>query len=407
MAMDRKTSLLLIPLIIAIVAIIGLIAAIVTMNSSLEKEVELKVAAERQAEKDKENRATTELERQKLAMFITGNRDADPSLLRSRYLARSPVTDGIIDFLSEGERQQREWKYLTELYDRVFSERIQCLQKAKESDREAEAAQEDLRKQVELNRDIKEKKEAELVTIRAEKRQVETDLSNLQQQFKAMQARMQAQIEQLRTEMQEAEKKNNIEVAALRSEISEKKRRIQELIKKEPQTMMWVDPDGEIVLADNKLGNCWVDLGRRDGLRVGSVFEVFRYIKGGRRKEKGRIEIKKIENDLSQAAIIESLDPEDDPIVKGDHIISPFFDKHEVKEFVFAGELVNPLYSKQEVVKMIEEMGGKVAPPGQLSVETDFLIAGKGAEETEEYARAIDLGITVLREEELFKYLGK
>lgn len=403
MAMDRKTSLLLIPLIIAIIAIIGLIAAIVYMNSDMEKMMEEVELAKREAEKAKDIRASVELEKQKLAKFITGTADADPSVLRQQYLVRRAANEHLTQYLQDSER--KEYNYLVELYNRIFTDRVRCLEKSLASDREAEAAQNDLVKEKQSFVDMKEKKETEITSLRQAKREVETAKSNLEQQFKATQARLQAQIEQERTEKQELEKKLNIEIAALRSEISEKRRRIQELIKKKPQTIMWVDPDGEVVLADNKLGHCWVNLGRRDGLRVASVFEVFRYIKGGRRKSKGRIEIKKIQDNLSQAAIIESLDPEDDPIVKGDHIISPFFDKREIKEFVFAGELTNPIYSKQEVIRMIEEMGAKVSR--ELSVETDFLVVGKGAEETEEYARAIDLGITVLLETELFKYLGK
>jgi hypothetical protein len=404
MAMDRKTSLLLIPLIISIVVIIGLIAAIVYLNSDMEKMLEDVALAKREAERAQDVRASVEVEKAKLAKFITGNPDADGGVLRSQYLVRKALNERLIEYLgTEGGRT--EFNYLLELYNRVFTERVRCLEKAIAAEIEKEAAHEELVKQKQTFVDMKQQKEVEINRLRVEKRQVETQVSNLQQQLKAAQARWHAEVEQERQAKIELEKKLNIEIAALRSEISEKRRRILELIKKKPKTMMWVDPDGEILLADNKLGHCWIDIGRREGLRVGSVFEVFRYIKGGRRKAKGRIEIKKIQDNLSQAAIIESLDPEDDPIVKGDHIISPFFDKHEVKIFVFAGELTNPIYSKVEVIKMIKEMGGDVAR--ELNVETDFLVAGKGAEETEEYAKAIDLGITVLREVELFNYLGK
>jgi hypothetical protein len=404
MAMDRKTSLLLIPLIIAIITVIGLIAAIVYLNSDLEKEREFTIEADRKAARANDSRVEVELEKTKLAKFITGNPDADAGVLRSHYLTRRKDNERIIEFLGP-DSARADYNYLLELYNRVFTERIRCLEKAIAAEHEEIAIREDREKQLDVFKELKQKKEVEINRLRNDKRLVETQVSNLRQQLKATQARWRAEVEQVRTEKQELEKKRNIEIAALRSEISEKRRRILELIKKKPKTMMWIDPDGEILLADNKLGHCWIDLGRRDGLRVASVFEVFRYIKGGRRKAKGRIEIKRIQDNLSQAAIIESLDPEDDPIVKGDHIISPFFDKHEVKIFVFAGELTNPIYSKAQVVNMIVEMGATVAR--ELTVETDFLVAGKGAEETEEYAKAIDLGITVLREEELFKYLGK
>ena len=78
MAMDRKTSLLLIPLIIAIIVIIGLIAAIVYMNSDMEKMTEQVQLKEREAERAKDIRASVELEKAKLAKFITGTADAVP-----------------------------------------------------------------------------------------------------------------------------------------------------------------------------------------------------------------------------------------------------------------------------------------------------------------------------------------
>lgn len=402
MAMDRKTSLLLIPLIIAIIAIIGLIAAIVYMNSDMDKYIEDKKIADREAESAKNLRADALTQYQALSKFVTGSPDSDPSVMKPQYLDNKPANARIWQFLGE---QGRSFNYLTELYDRIFDERIQVLQRALSHEQEAKAFEEEKKIANETLAKVKEQKEVDIRNLQKTVLEKETEITTLQQQYKSMQARMQAQIDQARTEKQELEKQLNMEIAALRSEIAEKKRRIKELIKKPTSTLMWCDPDGEILTTDNRLGNCWIDLSRRDGLRVGSVFEVFRYIKGGRRKAKGRIEIKQVGNEVSQAAIIEMLDPEDDPIVKGDHIISPFFDKHETKSFVIAGELTNPIYSEQEVIKMIEEMGGKVAH--DVTVETDFLIVGKGAEDTEKYTRALDLGTTIMLEKELFKFLGK
>ena len=215
MAMDRKTSLLLIPLIIAIIVIIGLIAAIVYMNSDMEKMTEQVQLKEREAERAKDIRASVELEKAKLAKFITGTADADPSVLRQQYLVRRAANEHLQIYLKDSER--REYNYLTELYNRIFTDRVRCLEKSLSAERESDAAKTDLEKQLSINKDIKEKKEVEITRLRVEKRDVETAKSNLEQQFKATQARLQAQIEQERTEKQELEKKLNIEVAALRS----------------------------------------------------------------------------------------------------------------------------------------------------------------------------------------------
>jgi NAD-dependent DNA ligase len=187
-------------------------------------------------------------------------------------------------------------------------------------------------------------------------------------------------------------------------EFAEKRRRIDPPPER-PKTIKWCDPDGEITFTGKKQDICQVNLGREDGVKTGFIFEVFKYVKGGRRKSKGRIEIVKIENTCSQAAIIETINLADDPIVKGDHIISPFFDKHEVKKFLFVGELTNPVYSKKQITKLITETGAEVYR--ELSVYLDFIIAGKGAKETEDYKQAVNLGLTILSEREVIKYLIK
>lgn len=403
MAMDRKTSLLLIPLIIAIIAIIGLVAAIVYMNSDIEKLMQEMDQYKRDADRAEEGRAQEQVQRANLAKFVTGNPEVDSSALRSQYLVRRAVNQHLERFLED--RPRREYATLTALYNDVFTDRIRALEKALKADQDAKSWHEQVRAQTEANRKMKERLEVQISELRENVREIEAEKSAAEQRHKAEISRLLAQIEQLRTEKEESDKKHNMEVAALRSEIAEKKRRIKDILKKPPKTLMWCDPDGEILLADNRHGYCWVNLNRRHGIQVGNIFEVFRYIKGGRRKRKGRIEIKKVEDLLSKAAIIETVDPEDDPVVKGDHIISPLFDKEETKEFVFAGELINPIYSKADVKRMIEEMGGKVV--SEVSVETDFLVLGKGAEDTEEYTKALDLRIVIMLEKELFKYLGK
>jgi hypothetical protein len=169
------------------------------------------------------------------------------------------------------------------------------------------------------------------------------------------------------------------------------------------ETFAMVKPDGEILNVSEELGKAWISLGTKNKLRRGLVFDVFAYQKGGKRISKGRVEVLKVESDFSEVAVLENLD-RFNPISAGDQITSPFFDQDDVPHFVFAGEAAtNGKYSVEEMVRKIELFGGVVS--STVALDTDFVIAVKGYEETEEYDLARDLGVTILRERELLDFI--
>ncbi|MGB1072393.1 MAG: BRCT domain-containing protein, partial [Planctomycetota bacterium] len=169
------------------------------------------------------------------------------------------------------------------------------------------------------------------------------------------------------------------------------------------ETFAMVKPDGEILNVSEELGKAWISLGTKNKLRRGLVFDVFAYQKGGKRISKGRVEVLKVEDDFSEVAVLENLD-RFNPISAGDQITSPFFDQDDVPHFVFAGEAAtNGKYSVEEMVRKIELFGGVVST--SVALDTDFVVAVKGYEETEEYGLARDLGVTILRERELLDFI--
>ena len=169
------------------------------------------------------------------------------------------------------------------------------------------------------------------------------------------------------------------------------------------ETFAMVEPDGEILNVSEELGKAWISLGTKNKLRRGLVFDVFAYQKGGKRISKGRVEVLKVESDFSEVAVLENLD-RFNPISSGDQITSPFFDQDDVPHFVFAGEVAtNGKYSVEDMVRKIELFGGVVST--SVALDTDFVIAVKGYEETNEYDLARDLGVTILRERELLDFI--
>ena len=150
-------------------------------------------------------------------------------------------------------------------------------------------------------------------------------------------------------------------------------------------------------------------------------FQVFRYVKGGRKRIKGRVIVKAVEADMAKVTIVEGaeiLDTEtnrtltlprpNDPIVKGDLIRSPLFDRDEQQVFVFLGNKVtNPTYKKKELERKIEEVGGKVDKT--VTIGSDFVILLGGAEEefADEMEKATQFGVIFMREAELLEYLSR
>jgi NAD-dependent DNA ligase len=111
---------------------------------------------------------------------------------------------------------------------------------------------------------------------------------------------------------------------------------------------------------------------------------------------------------MSQVAILDTVDSTD-PIVKGDLIASPFFDKQKTIHFAFIGDkLKNDRYSKDELIRRIEEEGGQVDKT--VSIATDIAIAlegEEGIESSEEFVRAVQFGVIIMRERELLDFLGR
>lgn len=107
------------------------------------------------------------------------------------------------------------------------------------------------------------------------------------------------------------------------------------------------------------------------------------------------------------------------PIAVGDSLSNPYFSPTSPLIFAIAGEPVSR--NRQELVAFIEEHGGRVVssdvlvrPPGlvavtgaALPIEINYLVVGTGEEAERLLKRARDLGIRVMRDEELYEFFGR
>jgi hypothetical protein len=120
---------------------------------------------------------------------------------------------------------------------------------------------------------------------------------------------------------------------------------------------------------------------------------------------------------LSAARLISTGVAKENPIVEGDLVENPFFVPNKTLTFYIAGakELTNERqksairYRWTEIKSVIESYGAKVSPVVDTTV--NFVIAQKNPktegtdQEKAEFQKAIDLGLPVIYEWELFRFL--
>ena len=277
--------------------------------------------------------------------------------------------------------------------DEAFQERATSNESLIAAKRQADASQEQMRGQLNA----------------AQERVAELQRSNddLDQQLKTSKAEWVAQIEELTDTMNEQVIQLNRRVNFLLSEKGSLQQRIEKLNEEviKEKTFDDVEPDGELLELADSVGKGWINLGRVDHLRPGIVFRVFQPIKGGKKLLKGRVEVVRVNENMSEVRVVEEID-DLTPMTKGDLISSPFYDPKAQPVFVFAtSELATDDYTKEYLEAKIASYGASVGE--QVTLETDYLVATEGYELSDAYKAARGLNVTVIRERDLLEFIGR
>ena len=219
--------------------------------------------------------------------------------------------------------------------------------------------------------------------------------------------------------------------------------------------------DGKVSFSDTERNICSINIGTGDGVKNGFRFEVFTMEAGNVHNTKAYIEIVNATEKASQCIVIRrpvtlpqdqlssytASQPEekynplaksgkkdysaepmlggkvvmtgqnlDNPIMSGDLIQNPFYDPGHTRTFYIAGskEIVGGRqksairYNRSEIKDMAERYGAKVVPVVDTNV--NYIIAQKifshNPPDDVEFEKAIDLGIPVIYEWELFRFLS-
>lgn len=162
--------------------------------------------------------------------------------------------------------------------------------------------------------------------------------------------------------------------------------------------------DGEVVFGDALSNTIYINLGRKNKIFRGLKFDVFRLVDKGEKEFKGRIEVKRVMDKISETMIIEQVN-QTDPIVSGDVIINPIFSENRPIYATFTEDnLTKPRIEK--LIQDIREVGGVVE--NKVTSRTNLVIIdneNKGIEH-ENYEDAVKFQIPLVDEKTLMKYIG-
>jgi hypothetical protein len=284
--------------------------------------------------------------------------------------------------------------------------------------------------------------EAAYGTFDTERRPLEDDLSKLQAEMLGIMESGHGKNDNVREEIAGI----NSRVALLEGKLKrmrERRERLEELRQ-----------DGEVLSADAALNMAVVSLGQRQGVRPGMTFEIFELKRDGEKLRKGKLRLTRVESQQSFARLLPAsevpkvcpqcgwksddithlfctycLGGDDEkekeaqrlsegsvkdrvivpdflnPVGKGDFISSPFFlGRLKERAFTFAVIGQTARHSRQEMAAFLKENGCSLG--GVVGLDTDFAIVGIGPKVVEEMEAARKLGVSVIRESELFDFFG-
>ena len=196
----------------------------------------------------------------------------------------------------------------------------------------------------------------------------------------------------------------NNEIRELRRQLEELK--IKEIIKHEISFA-----HGKILRPDIPNKMAFISIGSRERVVPGLKFLVGKRGRRGKFEYKAKVEVKKAWMTYSEVAIIEVYDPQVRPVIEGDLIVNPLFDRDRPIIVAFVGEerAVRLRYTVSEATRRIMEMGSVVRKDVDLDI--DYVIFTETASQRqranyEAFNKAIFLEIPIAEASEIYRFLG-
>lgn len=178
-------------------------------------------------------------------------------------------------------------------------------------------------------------------------------------------------------------------------------------------------PDGEITAVQTDYGIGYINLSASDRLSEGTVFSIVSGRPGADKDSpKAFAEVTDVGPERSEVRIYGVVDPLGQPVVSGDKIFNPLYEKKGRRYAMIAGSLAG--YTKPELTALLEGIG--ITVQEEVNNLTDYLITGgpifsdesgepletpKPVEETEVYAEAQDAGVLVVPMRDVLQFFRR
>ncbi len=269
----------------------------------------------------------------------------------------------------------------------------------------------------------------------AEAEAIKTQLANVEKQVAQNHDAWEQSLAKLRQQSQAEADKASEQLSAernqrqvLEQQLSQDKTRIDELVATLAKFRPSTDTMGLLQIADGTIVQAvpgekivYIDLGSRDHIKPGMTFAVYSRIRGIPADGRGKatIRVNNVFDTTSECQVNTSTAA--DPVVEGDVVANPVYDRNRQFNFVVAGDFDLSFNGKiddpagEQVRKMIQAWGG--ALESKVDTRTDFVVLGAepsvgvSAEQARKQFDAVkqearSLGIPILTRTQFLNFVG-
>jgi hypothetical protein len=240
------------------------------------------------------------------------------------------------------------------------------------------------------------------------------DYNDLQSRSATREQELSANVNQLQDRVRESEnaleteqKARRDEVAGLRSELQKAAQDVVKAKDRKFDREVPVGPDGEVLAVTDAQDIVVLNRGKDKHMMVGLNFDVYDFVKGSLRRKKGTVVVIDVGANTARARVIDRMNPMV-PLVQGDLFESISYNPEEQIHFFLLGRFDK--FGKSDAARRLGELGALVDK--SVGVETDFLVIGspeteeENLRESDEYRRAVELGVKVITEAQLSQFLN-
>ena len=225
-----------------------------------------------------------------------------------------------------------------------------------------------------------------------------------EKQFAADKTRLEEELGRYNA-LQASEAKRLLADAILReNRILQREDQIRKLLEIELRFVDGVPAAGEILEVAAEIDRVVIDLGSKQRIRLGMLFDVFQYEKGAQ-VDKGRIEIVDVSENTAVGRLLSIVDPKRKPIARGDKIGNPLYNPLRPRVFALAGDF--RYFNTSEYEAFIKATGNEVVREIQPGVDYLIVRGDDKDRSTDARARAREFHIMGMTEDYVVGYLTK